>query len=192
MKRRIFYLLALTTLIVACNPVYAQRAAFPDDTVASSGSPAPQADYANWFARYDRIRQTAQMNPSERQRADNLMSKGLSIVVPGPEKVTTGQLLNKLVNKNRVAADQMKMLPLLPQTEQLHRGYYKYFNDATNLFGDYLKVQTNLFATDATGTSIARNLMPRKMELEQLDQNNKALDAQLRQQLGIPAYRNPY
>lgn len=193
MKWQIFYSMILALNLIGAHPAEAQRVAFPDNAVAAGNSPGGQDDHVSqWFAKYDQIRRTAQMTPSERQRADNLMAKGLSIVVPGPEKATTSQLLIKLVNKNAVAANQMKQLPLFKETEQLHRGYYQYFVNAQTLFADYLKVQQNIFAQDASGKALAGQLMPRKQDLEALDQNNKALDAQIRQQYGIPAYRNPY
>lgn len=181
--------LAISLLTVkAAN---AQRAAAPDagNTLASGNSPMGDNHIAVWFSKYDAIRRAAQMNPQERQRADNLMSKGLSIVVPGPEKAITSQLLQKLVNKNRIAADQMKNLPLYKETEQLHRGYYQYFSTAQGLFNDYLRVQTDIMARDANGAMIATGLMNRKMALANLDESNKQLDAQLRQQFNIPAYR---
>lgn len=143
-----------------------------------------------WFQRYDQIRRQAQMSPAERQKADNLLSKGLSIIVPGEEKTVTQNLLNKLVNRYQVASEQMKQLPVFPETEKLHRGYYQYFCDAGKLFGDYIKVQNSLFVVDeTTGKPLAGTLMVRKQNLEMLDQANKALDEQVRQQFGIAAYK---
>lgn len=184
----------LTLAALSSLSAEAQRVAAPDGNAMASGNApigAPMGDnhVGQWFYKYDAIRRAAQMNPQERQRADNLMSKGLSIVVPGPEKAITGQLLVKLVNKNRLAADQMKGLPLYKETEQLHRGYYQYFATAQGLFADYLKVQNDILARDNNGAMIAGGLMNRKQQLAALDENNKQLDAQLRQQFNIPAYR---
>ncbi len=156
---------------------------------ASSVLATPPALIKDWFAKYDDIRRQAQMNPTERQKADTMLAKGLSILVPGPEKAETQQLLQKLQGKNAIAADQMKKLNLYPETEQLHRGYYKYFTEASTLFADYLKVQDNLLATDASNTPIAGQLMNRKKQLEDLDSANKALDTKLRAKLGIAPYR---
>lgn len=146
-----------------------------------------------WFQRYDQVRRQSQMTPSEKQKADGLMSKGmtgLGAMLAGDEKAATQSLLNKLVGKYQAAAEQMKQLPLYPETERLHRGYYQYFSDARRLFSDYLKVQSNLFAMDEeTGKPVAGLLMARKQNLETLDMNNKALDEQLRQQFNIPPYR---
>lgn len=146
-----------------------------------------------WFHRYDNVRRQAQMSPAEKARADGLMSKGmggLGAMLAGDEKMVTQNLLTKLVGKYQTAAEQMKALPLFRETEQLHRGYYQYFSDARQLFSDYLRVQSNLFAMDeTTGKPVAGLLMGRKQNLEQLDMNNKALDEQLRQQFNIPPYR---
>ncbi len=181
----------LTVAALGSISAEAQRSALPDGSSAMASGNAPMGDnhVGQWFFKYDAIRRAAQMNPQERQRADNLMSKGLSIVVPGPEKAITGQLLVKLVNKNRLAADQMKQLPLYKETEQLHRGYYQYFATAQGLFADYLKVQNDILARDSNGAMIAGGLMNRKQQLAALDENNKELDAQLRQQYNIPQYR---
>lgn len=146
-----------------------------------------------WFQRYDLVRRQAQMSPAEKAKADGLMSKGMSglgAMLAGDEKIATQNLLNKLVGKYHTAAEQMKALPLYPETERLHRGYYQYFSDAKRLFSDYLKVQSNLFAMDEeTGKPVASLLMARKQNLETLDMNNKAQDEQLRQQFNIPPYR---
>lgn len=142
-----------------------------------------------WFGRYDQVRREAQMTPVERKKADGLLSKGLSIFVPGDEKTTTQALLSKLVAKYNAACEQMKQLELYPETKQLHLGYYRYFSDARGLFGDYLKVQENPLAKDQTGAVIAGGLMQRKQNLEFLDQNNKMLDQQLRNQIGVPPYQ---
>ncbi|HEY9712685.1 MAG TPA: hypothetical protein V6C72_04405, partial [Chroococcales cyanobacterium] len=61
--------------------------------------------------------------------------------------------------------------------------------DAKGLFSDYLTVQGNLFAQDGQGKSLAADLMPRKQSLEKLDQENKAVDAELRQRFGIAPYK---
>jgi len=173
----------------------------PVSPVPSAPMGMPQANMMNrggsnileWFHRYDNVRRQAQMSPAEKARADGLMSKGmggLGAMLAGDEKMATQNLLTKLVGKYQTAAEQMKALPLFRETEQLHRGYYQYFSDARQLFSDYLRVQSNLFAMDeTTGKPVAGLLMGRKQNLEQLDMNNKALDEQLRQQFNIPPYR---
>ncbi len=142
-----------------------------------------------WFSRYDAVRRDAQMTPQERKKADGLLSKGLSIFVPGEEKVTTQALLSKLVSKYNTACEQMKQLELYPETKQLHLGYYRYFNDARGLFSDYIKVQENPLVKDQTGAVLAGGLLQRKQNLEFLDQNNKTLDQQLRNQFGVAPYQ---
>ena len=141
-----------------------------------------------WFQNYDEIRRKAQMNPTEKAKADGLMSKAISMFIPGNDKVEAQKLLQSLVARYNQAVEDMKRLPLYPETEKLHRGYYQYFTNAKQLFGDYLTVQQNPLATDSNGSPVAGSLMPRKQGLESLDQANKALDAQLRSQFNIPAY----
>ena len=164
----------------------------PQQSAAASqgGQPdkARAATIAQWFQNYDDIRRKAQMNPTEKQKADALMSKAISMFIPGNDKVEAQKLLQNLVARYNQAVEDMKRLPLYPETEKLHRGYYQYFTNAKQLFGDYLTVQQNPLSTDSTGNPVAASLMPRKNNLESLDQANKALDGQLRAQFNIPAY----
>lgn len=207
-SRRAQLVVCASAVVLLIGQVYIEaHAQNPNDIANIPVSPVPsgqmgmaQANMINrsgaiqeWFQRYDHVRRQAQMSPAEKARADGLMSKGmggLGAMLAGDEKMVTQNLLTKLVGKYQTAAEQMKSLPLLRETEQLHRGYYQYFSDARQLFSDYLKVQSNLFAMDeATGKPVAGLLMGRKQNLEQLDMNNKALDEQLRQQFNVPPYR---
>ena len=155
--------------------------------------PAPSAtlNIGQWFSSYDQIRHGAQMSPAERQHADSLMSRGLSILMPGEEKQSTKALLTSLVMRYHRACQQLNALPRLQQTQQLHQGYYNYFANAGQLFNDYVRVQDNLFLTDVqTGKPLAAGLLQRKQMLEALEHQVKNLDAQTRGQLGMPPY--PY
>jgi hypothetical protein len=178
--------LALVTQVTVSNCANAQAANSDATTGAAATSPAVLKD---WFSKYDEIRREAQMNPVDKQKADSMLSKGLAMFVPGPEKIEIQALLQKLQQKNSIAAEKLKKLNLYPETKALHFGYYQYFNDSQTLFGDYLKVQDNLMAKDAQGNSVMGQLMGRKAALEQLDVKNKALDEQLRKQFGIADYR---
>src|SRR5579872_7286658 len=143
-----------------------------------------------WFSQYDQIRRTAQMSPAERQKADQILGKGLALFMPGEDKLVAQKLLANLVKRYEIACHELGSLQIIPATEQLHRGYYQYFSDAHHLFSDYLKLQDDVLATDsATGQPLASGLIDRKQSLERLDQVNKSLDQQLRQQYGIPAYQ---
>ncbi|MBC8000446.1 MAG: hypothetical protein IAF58_21020 [Leptolyngbya sp.] len=151
----------------------------------------PSAYVPQWFGRYDQIRRQAQMTPAEKMKSDTLMAKGMGAMLgSGPDKGTMQVLLTKMVSKYSTASEQMKQLPLYPETEKLHRGYYQYFSDAKRLFSDYLRVQTSIFAVDdETGKPVVSLLMARKQNLENLDIQNKALDDQLRKQFGIAPYQ---
>ncbi len=158
---------------------------------SSGGAATNPAQIKQWFSRYDVVRKQAQMSPSEKEQADNLLSQGLSVFVPGPNKTQAQKLLTGLVSKYQVAGNQMKALALYPETSQLHRGYYQYFTDARALFSDYLRVQDNLMVKDErTGKSIMPQLMARKASLEALEQQVKQLDGELRAQFGVAPYRN--
>ncbi len=156
----------------------------------TDGQPHNLATIRNWFNCYDQIRRQAQLSPAERQRADQIMSKGLSIFMPGADKALAQNLMTELVSRYEIAAQQMSQLQIISATEQLHRAYYQYFIDAKNLFSDYLKLQSDLMAVDQnTGQPIASGLVERKENLSMLDQNNKILDERLRQQYGIQSYQ---
>jgi hypothetical protein len=180
--------LLLSISVGCCAPALAQYMGGGSEQVAQAGAPTPVKSIQAWFAHYDTIRRQAQMNPAERAKADKAMSGGLSMFMPGEEKNEAQGFLRLLVQRDSAAADQLKQLPLYPETEKLHRGYYQYFTAASQIFADYIKVQDHPLSKDETGQPLAASLMVRKQNLEALDQNNKALDAQLRQHYGIAPY----
>jgi hypothetical protein len=143
---------------------------------------------AQWFHNYDQIRHQAQMSPAERQRADTMLSRGVSILMPGDEKEATKRLLQSMVGRYDRACQQLKQLPQLSQTAYLHRAYYNYFNIARQLFADYVRVQDNLLTPDAAGQPLATSLMQRKQNLQALEHECKQIDAQVRGQFGIAPY----
>lgn len=160
---------------------------------SSPGMKKPSAQQSaqvfHWFIQYDEVRRRAQMNPIERQQADGLLARGFSLFMPGQDKMAAKQLLTNLVNKYHGATQAMKALPVVPETKQLQIAYYQYFENAMNLFADYLRVQDNIFAVDSTGQAIAKQLLQRKVALEALEHNCKNLDLQMRQHYGVAAYQ---
>ncbi len=161
----------------------------PPSQPANSAPATNAAQLKQWFSRYDQVRKQAQMTAGEKDRADNILSQGLSIFIAGPNKVQAQKLLTGLVSKYQVAIGQMKGLPLYPETSKLHRGYYQYFSDARTLFSDYLLVQNDLMAKDPrTGKRVMPQLMERKNNLENLERQIKQLDGELRSQYGIARY----
>lgn len=180
-----------TTYGSSYGNTYGGYSSSPQEPLATvQGQQASHGRVGQWFNRYDQIRRQAQMNPTEREQADYLLSRGMAILVPGNEKVAARAILIKLVENYEQATLAMKQLPLISETSELHRGYYQYFNNARLLFSDYLRVQDNLFVTDAsTGKPVAAQLIQRKQLLEQLNQQVQSLDQQLRNRYGIPAYR---
>ena len=158
--------------------------------ISESRNPATETSLIkDWFKQYDEIRRQAQLSPKDKEEANELLSKGLAIIIPGDDKTQTQKLLKDLVSRYGAAEERLKQLPLYPETEKLHRGYYQYFSNARQLFADYMVVQNNVLAQDQNGIPIAKTLMARKQNLEMLDKNNKAMDDFLRKQLSIPAYK---
>lgn len=161
----------------------------PNQGSQQAGKKPSAAQVYQWFLHYDEIRRRAQMNPIEKQQADGLLARGFSLFMPGQDKIAAKQLLTNLVHKYHTATQSIKALPMLSETKQLQMAYYQYFENAMNLFSDYLRVQDNVFAVDASGQAIAKQLIQRKVALETLEQNCKNLDAQLRQKYGVAAYQ---
>jgi hypothetical protein len=143
----------------------------------------------DWFGKYDQVRRQAQMTPAERSKADDMLSHGLQIFVPGPEKELARNLLTNLVAKYDRACAQLKMMPFYPETGNLHKQYFKYFSEAKALFSDYLRVQGNPMVKDQNGSPVMAGLMTRKQELEATEQQAKAIDQEVRNNCGIPPYR---
>jgi hypothetical protein len=186
----IFSLFICMTVINIANPTYASNYSANNRSKLSANLDSQQNPVRSWFNIYDQIRRQAQLSPAERQKADQIMGRGLSIFMPGTDKALAQNLLADLVRRYDVAAQQMASLQIMPATEQLHRAYYQYFVDAKSLFSDYLKLQDDLLATDPnTGQPVASGLVERKENLAMLDQNNKMLDEKLRQQYSIPTYQ---
>ncbi len=172
------------------SPIYGSNLSASKKTKLTSNLDIQPDAIKNWFNSYDQIRRQAQLSPSERQKADEIMGKGLSIFMPGADKALAQNLLADLVKRYDTAVQEISKLQVIPATEQLHRAYCQYFVDARRLFSDYLKLQDDLLATDPnTGQPVASGLVERKENLASLDQNNKLLDERLRQQYGIPAYQ---
>ncbi len=180
----------------AMSPVPSSSRSFqPTAGFGNNAQPLPvssarqKPSVPQWFGLYNQVRRRAQLSHQDRQRADQIMSKGLNMFMPGDDKAAAKALLTGMVARYQYAAQEMRQLPVLPQTERLHAGYLQYFVTAGGLFGDYLRVQDNLFLTDpATGQPVAAGLMQRKQNLEQLERACKEFDAQLRQQFSVPAY----
>lgn len=168
----------------------APQTAFPSSPRAAPLSPEDGALIYDWFVKYGEIRRQAQMNPIEKQQADQLMSQGLSIFMPGEKKAAARELLSRLVARYGTATQSLQSLPTVPQTMRLQQAYFQYFDTAGRLFADYVRVQDNVLAKDPqTGQPLAAQLMTRKLQLEQLEHGCKQLDAQLRMNFGIPPFQ---
>lgn len=154
-----------------------------------NGAPGKTMSVAQWFNAYDSVRRQAQMNPVEKQRADALLSKGMSMMMPGDDKIQARAMLNSMVARYQKASSQLKQIPQLQQTANLHMSYYQYFSTAGNLFADYIRVQDNLFQTDTSGQPLAASLLQRKKALEALEAQCKLVDAEVRAQFKIAPYR---
>jgi hypothetical protein len=185
-----FALVASLTLLISASANAQIETQQPYRPVAATKA-GDRTQVQKWFAQYDTVRRAAQMTPNERRQADDLLSRGMSIVTPGPDKIAARNLLTKLVDKYSKAQAAMRALPMIPETQKLHRGYYQYFSTARDLFAAYLAVQDNLFAKDEQGQPIVAQLIERKQKLEELNNFIQGLDQEMRGQFNIPAYRNP-
>lgn len=168
-------------------PLGAQPQGLPQ-AASRSLNPKQAAKIYSWFLRYDEIRRRAQMNPIEKQQSDSLLSRKLSLFMPGQDKVAAKEILTNLARRYQQAAAELQALPMVSETVPLQRLYFQYFDTAMRLFSDYLRVQDNLLAVDESGQPIAAQLLQRKVALENLERACKDLDAQTRAAYGVSAY----
>lgn len=188
-SKQIAISMIVAAITLTCLPSLASPALKPSKG-AQTAAPGGRLDVPQWFSRYDQIRREAQMTPEERQQANQLLSRGFSPLRPENEKVATRKLLAKLVGKYKTAKNAMQNLPVLVQTQKLHRGYFQYFSTAGDLFSDYLTVQDNLFAKDKqTGRPLLGQLLERKDKLQELNEQIQEIDKQTRRQFDIPDYQ---
>jgi len=181
------FLASIMALVAAGQSADAKA---PAAAVKQTTQSKTQLDVPQWFNRYDQIRREAQMTPDERKQASTLLSGGVKPWRPENEKQAAKRLLTKLTAQYRKATMAMKALPMLPQTQKLHRGYYQYFSTAGDLFADYLTVQDNLLAKDkTTGRPLLGELLERKEKLSQLNDFIQDLDKKARNEFDIPAYK---
>jgi hypothetical protein len=139
-------------------------------------------DIRDWFSQYDQIRRNAKMSFKEKLQSRKMIAMAISpflVSLEGSE-----QLIKKMSSRYAEAIDSMKHLPAVPATEKLRIGYLKYFAEAKQLFIDSSKVPT-----DDSRRRYVAELLERKKSLEELDHDNKALDADLRKQFSIPPFR---
>ncbi len=182
-------ILVLVGLVLNRPAIGAEKTNWPQaGTQTTKGSKVVE-----WFGNYDRVRRKAQMSPQEKERSGHLLSQGLAASVfktadSQQEQLAAANLLRSMVDRYSKAQAEMGQLPQIGETKKLHQGYSQYFTDAAGLFGDYLKIQGNLFAQDSSGNSILGKLQERKAALESLDVANKELDSKLRTKFKISPY----
>jgi hypothetical protein len=147
---------AIVLLLLACGAA-----------LASTDTPA----ISDWFDKYSQIRREAKMSASDKALAFRLRSLK-------PDK-TAASVACRMIEKYTKASAQMRDMQPPAETKALHDGYLQYFTTARELFQDYVDAQNTVpFPQEA--------LVQRKQALTELDRKNKALDAELRKQYGIP------
>jgi hypothetical protein len=154
------------------------------ESTTASAPTASNEKIRSWFCEYDKIRRRAKMTFIEKIQFRHLMGLALS---PLAFWTSDGDdLLKKMIDRYGVAADSMEKLQFPDEVADLHNGYMRYFKEARRLFDDVFKSAKN-------GPATRRKLLPtfteKKRELENLDQENKRLDARLRKQYDIPPLR---
>jgi len=133
----------------------------------------------DWFKEYDQIRSAAEMSLTEKLQTRSFLERRLRPGAQQPKKIT--DLMAKMNSKYAAATSAMEHLACIPETKELQDGYTEYF-----------KRMGKLFATGANhdlidiGTTIS--LAADKKSIEELDQQNKSLDASLRKRYKIPKH----
>lgn len=99
-----------------------------------------------------------------------------------PEKKNAA-LASRMIEKYATAVSEMNKLPSVAETRELQAGYITYFSTARQLFSDYREAQKVVpFKT--------QSFTPIRKQLEELDQQNKKLDAELRKQYRIGKHKH--
>jgi len=183
--RRIHWSLRLSLLCILLGNLFPPSNAESAEgaTSISSEGQVKEDDVRDWFSQYDQIRRNAKMSFREKLQSRKMLALAMSpflIPIEGSE-----QLIKKMSSRYAEAIESLKNLPALPATEKLRVGYLKYFTEAKQLFIDTSKVPT-----DDSRRSYLSELLERKKSLEDLDHDNKALDADLRKQFSIPPFRS--
>jgi hypothetical protein len=146
--------------------------------------PLMEDSIRNWFAEYDGIRRRAKMTLWEKFQSRHLLALSFDPMMLFRSEATP--MLEKMISKYAVAVTQLERLQRVPETEELHAGYLRYFKEARKLFMDICEAQKEELSK--RGNTL-ENLMLRKKKLESLDQANKQLDARLRKQYHIAPLR---
>jgi len=152
--------------------------------VASTTSENEQKDAViNWFKKYDQIRRDAELNFLEKIQTMFFLDKNLdhTAVLRKRDK----ELVERMSTKYARASEEMKNLPEVSATRELQDGYIDYFAQVHEIFTAYLKDPT-VGETPCSPSSIQET----RSALEELDFNNKKLDAELRQKYGIARHRH--
>lgn len=142
---------------------------------AESAKRQENAAVRSWFKQYDEIRRSAEATKAEKY-------KGFFFGKNEPNKENT-ELATRMMEKYIAAADAMKRLQTVPETEQLQQGYTKYFGSGRQLMADYLEAQK---VTPFSNKSLVQS----KKKLAALDKTNKRIDAKLRKRFGIPKHQH--
>src|SRR4030095_7958225 len=183
-RRKAGLLPAFVAVVVSWVPVmvYGTGGTSPAIAGSSENGGATNGDRVRaWFERYDAIRRSAQMTPEERKIADGLLSKKITLLLPGFGRFAAQRLLKKMIDRYAAAANAMKELPTMPETRELHEGYTRYFSTSRALFHATLHTLNNPLHSK-------KELQARKAEVAALDESLKTTDKQLRDTYNIPPY----
>jgi hypothetical protein len=96
------------------------------------------------------------------------------------------ELVERMSAKYARADEAMKNLPEVSATKELQDGYTEYFAQVHKIFAAHLKSSTGGGGLPGAPSSMRE----RRSALEELDFNNKKLDAELRQKYGIARHRH--
>jgi hypothetical protein len=137
-------------------------------------------DVYGWFNRYDDIRRHSRMTLKERFQSRHLLALFFNPVALFSSEATP--FLKRMIEKYDCAIRQMEQLQPPKETAELHEGYLRYFRQARKLFADLCDEENK---NSEERRTMLPDLISRKRELEQLDQENKQTDAQLRRKYDI-------
>ncbi|MBX9687720.1 MAG: hypothetical protein K2X27_13525 [Candidatus Obscuribacterales bacterium] len=146
----------------------------------------------SWFAKYDQIRQEAEMEASESKQAKELLNKGIFVLLPGFGRFSAQKLLKAQITRYERAAKEIGSLNAPPETKELQSKYQKFFQESHDLFVESSHIINNPLNPLARfrHLNLEKSLKKRKEELSMLELECKDIDHKLRLQYQITAYKS--
>jgi hypothetical protein len=151
----------------------------PVNNQNASKETEPRRDIVDWFAKYDQIRNNAEMSFGEKLKYGSAMKKALKS--GGTMSSGAQKFVKRMVDKYAEARAALSALNPPEETRALQEGYVQYFKEMESSFSECLDSQ-DIKTVDLKAKAST------KERIESLDDANKRLDENLRKKFDIPKH----